>query len=81
MRPTKTGFKDATVWKGYDYEHAKGGKVGDMEAVRGDDGALWSCWTAESVLERLKFLVFGKIWIGVLSERQPPVAISVGRKP
>ena len=81
MRPIKTGHEQARIWKGYDSDNVKGGRVEDMEAVRGNDGALWSCWKSESLRERISFLIFGKVWIGIRSERLPAVSLVVSRKP
>ncbi len=78
MIPTTTGYAGAQVWKGYPHEGVKDGEIGDMESVRDQNGTLWCCWKTESIWERLKLFFTGKVWIGVMSERQPPVSCVAG---
>lgn len=80
MIPTTTGFKEAIIHKGFTHPDVKGGRVEDMEAVRGHDGALYSRWKAESWRERLRFLFTGRLWIGVMAERLPPVSCVIGTR-
>ncbi len=80
MIPTTTGFKEAVVWKGFDNPKVKGGRIMDLECIRGRDGSLYSRWKAESWRERLRFLFTGRLWIGVMAERLPPVSCVIGPK-
>lgn len=80
MIPTTTGYQEIVLWRGYEYVKVKNGCIGDMEAVRGPDGSLYSRWKAESWRERLRFLLTGKLWIGVMTDRQPPVTVVIGNR-
>lgn len=60
--------------KAYESEH----EMKDMR-VWTDNKMCISCWKA-TWKERLSFLLFGKVWVYVLSGgTQPPVALSVDR--
>lgn len=77
MKPiTNLGYPMQT-WKGFN--HPTVGEITDLSCVRGDDGALYSCWKM-SWSERFKALFDGRVWIGVLSERQPPITAKVSEK-
>jgi hypothetical protein len=58
-----------TTWKG-------GEGVEDLSACRGTDGAIYSLWRP-SIKERLQMLFGRPIVLGVLSDRQPPVSVTV----
>lgn len=68
MMPTK--INGAVTIKGY-------GDIADLEAVRGNDGALYSAWRP-NWRERI-FVALGlPVCVGVLSQRQPPITVIVG---
>ena len=46
-----------------------------LPAYKSDEGII-SCWQL-SLLERIKILFKGQIWLFILSENQPPVWIGV----
>ena len=79
MKPTTTGYLNAKTWKGWEASADKE-KVGDLEAVRGENGTLYSRWKTESWRERLCFLFTGRLWIGVMADKQPPVTCIIGPK-
>lgn len=60
------------VFKGSD-------EVKDLATFRGTDGALCSLWRP-SLAERLRVLFGAPVVAGVLSERQPPITLRVGRE-
>lgn len=48
--------------------------------VYNDNVQSISCWKCESLKERIKFLVTGKMWLAVYSGRtQPPVYLTVDK--
>jgi len=73
MVPTTTGRKEAMTWKGRDDSLL--GKIEDLEAVRDQHGAIWSCWRAETWRERLRIALTGKVWVAVYADRQPPICV------
>lgn len=65
------------VKKGWTMYRGNRPEIADLHATRGEDGALYSLWRP-SLFERV-CLVFGApVAVGVLSERQPPIAVKVG---
>lgn len=53
------------------------GEIADLHATRGEDGALYSLWRP-SIFERVCLIFGAPVAVGVLSERQPPIAVKVG---
>ena len=47
-----------------------------LEIRRGEEGALWSSWVP-SWRERLSLLFGGRVRLGILSTKQPPVFVTV----
>ena len=76
MMPVKTGEAGSVTWRGYDSQTL--GRIENLDAVRTDDGVLWSCWSL-TWREKLAIVLGSKLWLGVSAERQPPVAMAVGR--
>jgi len=52
----------------------------DLPAFKTDNYIL-SCWS-RSFFQRLKFLIFGKLWVWVYTPTsQPPIALTIERTP
>jgi len=45
-----------------------------LEVVRGEEGALWSCWKP-SWRERFMLLMGVPIAVGILTQKQPPIMV------
>lgn len=54
-------------------------EIADLSTFRGDDRAIYSLWKP-SWGERLRALFGVPVVVGVLSERQPPITVKVGRE-
>jgi len=55
-----------------------GAKIEELAVLRAADDALYSLWRP-SWDERLKILIGNPVAVGVLSQRQPPITVVVGR--
>lgn len=77
MIPAPTKAKDTVRWLGR--EDSVVGTIKDLEGVRGQDGAIYSCWKP-SLRERFHLLFGQPVIVGVLSDRQPPLCVKVGRE-
>ena len=69
----------ASTATGYDHTDPKVGHIEDLSVVRGDEGCLWSAWKP-TLKERFRILFGARIWLGVLSTRQPVVAMAIAKK-
>jgi hypothetical protein len=56
---------------------SKNQDIADLAACVGD-GYIVSQWKA-TFLERLSILIFGKVWVCLLTDRQPPISLIGGR--
>lgn len=54
-------------------------EIADLSTFRGDDRAIYSLWRP-SWRERFRLLIGVPVVVGVLSERQPPITVKVGRE-
>ena len=52
--------------------------IADLSVFCGGDGAIYSLWRP-SISERLRVLIGFPVVVGVLSARQPPITVKVGR--
>ena len=64
------------VWKGFTKED--GTEVWDLQTLTQGDNIV-SCWKL-TWYERLLTLLTGRVWLGVMAHRQPPVWVT-GRCP
>lgn len=70
MKPIEE--KGWTVLKGRD-------EIADLATFRGDDTAIYSLWRP-SLVEKFRIIIGVPVVVGVLSDRQPPIAVKVGRE-
>ena len=79
MKAISTGAKGAHVVGG---PQAGQPEYLPLEVVRGEEGALWSCWKP-SIRERIMLLLGSDIAVGILAHKQPPIMVrlSARRKP
>jgi len=79
MKPVPFGYSNRTLQPGS--QQYSGNVTGvDQLPVWTDGEQCVSCWTM-SLRERLCALVFGRVWLALLSGRsQPPACIVVGRE-
>jgi len=59
------------------YEHPTVGAIQDLSVVRAGDGAIYSAWKP-NWRECLDIVLGRLIVVGVLTDRQPPMAVVVG---
>ena len=51
-----------------------------LEVARLENGSLYSGWKP-SLRERVKLLFGARIWVGLLTNQQPPIHVLVGNLP
>lgn len=77
MKPAPTQARGAINWLGR--EDSQVGTIQNLEGVRGEDGAIYSCWQPD-LIEKIKLLLGRPLVIGVMSSKQPPICVKVGRE-
>jgi len=75
--PAPTKAKGTVRWLGR--EDSAVGTIQDLEGVRGVDGAIYSCWKP-SLREKVRLLLGHPVVVGVISPKQPPICVKVGRE-
>jgi hypothetical protein len=76
LKPAPVKAKGAVKFLGR--EDTVVGTIQDLEGVRGEDGAIYSCWEPDWI-EKIKLLFGRPLVIGVMSTKQPPICVKVGR--
>lgn len=72
MKASPTNHPNAIIAGGYD--HPAVGTIENLEIIRCSDNALYSAWRP-TWRERLRLIFGARLWIGVLSNRQPPLTV------